>query len=291
MKDFRDQSVEIGYRLLNVIVRNITDEYWIFVLVCSLITVLPVMHMLKKYADKIDLPIAVLLYVTCYFFQGFSLIRIYMASSIALCAFDEIISKKPGKALLWIILGATFHTSALVMIIPYFLCLAKILSKKMIGISLLTVFLLILIGRKSISSLLFSTNDRYILYNTVDTVEIGFAGIAYYIPFFALFAFGKKSSNDPNFDRIAFIYLTISFFLGMLEYIISIFGRMVALTLPLIIVVSYYSQRLKERHPHYRAIVNLILFFYCIFRFVIYITGMNGSDDMMPYTNIFGWIV
>ena len=101
MKDFRDQSVEIGYRLLNVIVRNITDEYWVFVLVCSLITVLPVMHMLKKYADKIDLPIAVLLYVTCYFFNCFSPMRQAMSASLLLFAFDAMVEHKYGKAFIY----------------------------------------------------------------------------------------------------------------------------------------------------------------------------------------------
>lgn len=291
MTGFRDKSIEIGYRILNVIVRKFTDEYWIFILICSLITIMPVMHMLKRYADQIDLPIAVLLYVTCYFFQGLSLIRICMASSISMCAFGEIISKKPGKALLWIILGAAFHTSALVMIIPYFLCLAKMLSKKMVGISLVTVFLFILIGRESISSFLFSTNNRYSIYIAMDTVRIGFAEIVYYVPLFALYILGQKFSKNSNFDRAGFIYLIVSFFLGMLEYVIRVFGRMAALTLPLIIIIPYYSRKFKEGHPHYRIIVNLTMLFYCIARFVIYITGMYNSDDIMPYTNIFGWTI
>lgn len=294
LKQFRDQTVEIGYRLLCVIVRNITGQYWVWILVYSLITIVPVIHMLIKYANQLDLPTGVLLYVTCYYFQGFSLIRICMAASLSLYAFDAIVEEKPLKALFWIFISSCFHTSALAALLPYGICLARKLNRKMIAFSLLAVFVMVLVGRSSLVALLFSTSERYahyLDYVATDAVRIGRQQFARYLPLFIIFYYGRKASPNRHFTRVSFAYLAAGFFIGMTSYIIQILGRMEAVFLPVVIIVPYFCRQIKNRYPRYKALLNVLTMVYCITRFIIYISGYYDSDDIMPYSNIFGWVI
>ena len=291
MDQFRDKSVEIGYRLLNVIVRKFTDEYWIFILICSLITIIPVMHMLKKYADQIDLPVAVLFYVTCFFVNCFSPFRQAMSASLALYGFDAMIEHKYGKALLWILLASSFHITSIIFIAPLFMTMAKLINRKLIIVGMLSLFIFVWIERQSLISLFANQNSRYAIYNAFGTIDLGLEKIVYYIPLFLVFILGRKSDSNKVFERISFIYLCMGFFFGMASYVIEMFGRLNISFVPLIIIFPYYCLRFKKRFPQYRILFNLAVIFYCIARFVIFIYGYYDSQDLMPYTNIFGWII
>ena len=287
---YRDDSVEIGYRILNVLIRRITDKYWVFILVVSILTICPVIYIIKKYSDKIDVPVAVLFYVSCFFFSGFSILRLALAASISLFAFDAIVEKKFVKALLWIFVAAMFHTAALLMFLPLFLCVIKRVNKFEIAIFLLIMILSIYYSRNNLTALL-SESARYNIYRSFDTVKIGLKQFVYYIPMFIIYYFGRKADTNKHFSRMSFIYLSVGLFAGLLGYIVSIFGRMEMLFLPLIIIVPYYYKLCGKRLANMKLIINVLWIFYCIARFVIYIAEYYNMDDIMPYTNIFGWIV
>lgn len=291
MNQFRDKSVEIGFRMLNVFVRKFTDEYWILILICSLIIIMPVMHMLEKYADHIDVPVAVLFYVTCFFINCFSPMRQAMSASLALYGFDAMIEHKYGKAMLWILLASLFHTSSIIFIIPILINMAKLADRKLIIIGMIGLFILVWIERSSIISVFSGDGSRYTAYDAFETVNLGFEKIVYYIPLFLTFSLGRKIDNNKNFERVSFIYLCMGFLFGMASYLIKIFGRFDISFVPLIIIVPYYFLRLKERFPKYRTLLNLAAIFYCVTRFVIFIVNYYNLQDLMPYTNVFGWVI
>lgn len=291
LKQFRDQSVEIGYRILNVFIRTFTDEYWVFILICSLITILPVIHMLKKYADRIDLPVSVLLYVTCYFINGFSPLRQAMAASIAFYGFDAMIERRYGTAIFWILLASSFHISAIVFIVPIFITMAKLTNRKLIGVCLFCLFILIWVERQSLTLFFAGENSRYEIYEAHSTVSFGFEQLIYYIPLFLVFAIGRKMDTDKHFELLSLIYLSMGFFFGICSYIFPAFGRFDISFVPYIIIIPYYCMLIKKRFPGYRFVFNLAIIVYCLARFVIFIIGYYGSQDLMPYTNLFGWVI
>ena len=291
MEQFKDKSVEIGYQILNVLVRKLTDEYWIFIFICSLITIIPVMYMLKKYANQIDLSIAVLLYVTCFFINGFSAMRQTMSASLALYSFDAMIEHKYGKALFWIMLASSFHISSMIFIIPLLITMAKLIDRKLIIVGMFGLFILVWIERQSILSLFADENSRYAIYDSFTTVDVGFEKIVYYTPLLLIFALGRRTDNNKVFERVGLIYLCMGFFFGMVSYAMPVFGRFDISFVPLIIIVPYYCLLFKKRFPKYRVVFNLVAIFYCVARFVIFIVGYYKSQDLMPYTNVFGWII
>ena len=277
---FRDQSVEIGYRILNVIVRKFTDEYWIFILICSLITIIPVIHMLKKYADQIDLPIAVLLYVTCYFFNCFSPMRQAMSASLAFYGFDAMVEHRYGKAIVWVLLASSIHISAIIFIVPIFITMAKLIDRKFIGTGLVCLFILLWAERQSLINFFAVDSGRYAMYDAFTTVDVGFEQVIYYIPLFLIFIFGRKNDNNKSIERVSFIYLCI-----------EALGRFNISFVSFIIIIPYYCLCFKKRFPKYRILFNFAVVFYCIARFVIFMLNYYNSQDLMPYTNIFGWVI
>lgn len=290
LKVFRDQTLEIGYRILNVVIHFISDKYWFFVFVVSVLTVYPMIKIIKKYSNNIDIPVAVLMYTSIFFVNGFSPFRMALAATIALYAFDAMVENKPLKALCWIMLGSCFHITVLVLIVPYFFSMARSFNKKLTALSLLTFFALVYLGRNSIAAFM-SGSERYYLYSSFERVHIGLEQFVYYIPLFLLFFSVQKSDDNRQFSRVSFSYLAMGLCCGLIGYIISIFGRLQMLFLPLIIIIAYYCKLYKERFPKKRKLLDFLVLFYCIARFVIYITQYYNLEDLMPYTNIFGWII
>lgn len=291
MADYYDKTVEPGFRLLMVLVNKATGSYAVFLFVVGLLTVLPVIHFIHKYEEKIDVPTAFLLYSSIYFINGFSAYRQYMAVSLSLFVLDAILEERQYKALVWIAVSGMIHVSCLVLIIPYLLSFAKVLSKKMIAISALVFFVIFFIGRGSVASML-GGYERYSIYLVSQEIDFGLEQIIYYAPIFLLLYLSRKKIADEGISRVAYIYIITGFMFGMISYILPIFGRMQSVFMPIIILVPYYIRRYKEKCKiNKRIVTNIIVFCYSVARFVVWIVQYYNLEDVMPYTNLFGIVI
>lgn len=291
MSNYRDQTVESGFRLLTVIVKNITDNYGVFLVVVGIITILPVVYIINRYRNMIDVPLVVFIYVSMYFINGFSAYRQYMAVSISLMAVDAIIEKKPFKALIWIIVASTIHTSCLVLLIPYILYYMKFLSNKIITILAAVFFAFFYFGR-SLIALLLVRHERYSIYLVDSAIDFGFEQLVYYAPMFLLMYICKKYEKNKNIYRLTYIYLVVGFAFGMASYILPILGRIQSVFMPMAFLLSYYIKIYKQKNKRLnRILISLCVLMYGICRFAIWIVQYYSMEDLMPYTNIFGGII
>lgn len=283
-----DDSLELGYKLLNVVINNIFHEYWVFVLIIAIITILPIMIFIAKYRDQLSVPYAVLFYVSIYFFPSFSVLRIYLASSIGILVFVFLLKKRLFLAFLGIIFASLFHTSMLFLFIPYFLLEFKFLSRKTIVCILIAIFAIVYIERDSLAALF---AGRYEGYDSFEIATIGIQQFVYYLPLIGLFFYVKKYITEPWNEKVFFSYLSVGFTFGLLGYVISIFGRSQAVFLPIVFIVAYLVKIIEENDCMYKRIIRLALVIYCIMRFWIYISEYYNIDDIMPYVNFFGWSI
>lgn len=286
ISSFRDQSVEIGFRLLNVIIKNVFDNYTVLVFIETIITIIPVYYIINKYSNNIDIAAATLIYTSIYYFSSYSAARQYMAVSICLLAFDAMLERRLWKALIIIGIATTIHTTSIFMIIPYIVVLFKYLSKKMIAFSAVMAFILIYFMRDSFETLL---TGRYAIYTTFSAVNIGIRCFIYYIPICLIFLLGVKKDNDKFFSRMSITFISLGFLFGMLEYIVSIFGRLEAFTLPFVIIIPYYIYKIKTKKN--KLLIYSFLITYCVLRFWIFISENYNQQDLMPYVNIFGFTI
>lgn len=287
MSEFRDQSIEKGYILLNVFVYNIINQYWVFLFIVALLTIIPVFKMIQKYSDVMDVSIAAFLYTAVFYYPGFSLVRISLAASIGLLAFDAMIEKKPKIAVLGIVLAAFFHTSMLCLFIPHILMFVKKFDKKLIFVLVIGIFGTVYFNQEALESLL---SGRYAIYSLADT-RIGLEQFAYYFPMFLLLWWQKKNVivNDRYFYTLSFCYVLAGFFMGLMQYILPVFGRAYVAFLPVCFIMAYYTKLERMYVKTSKKIFDMLILVYGIFRFYIFISQYYNADDIMPYTNVFGW--
>ncbi len=291
MYSFYDKSLEAGYRLLNVLCYNLGFSYQAFLFLIAVITLFPVMLIINKYRFEIDMPSAILMYIGIFFYAGFSPVRIAMASSLGLIAFDAMVEQKPIKSFIWIVIASQFHVTALVLLAPLVILMIKKLSNKTIVAGAVIVLILVYFCRNQIMHFLISSNERYEIYGAFAEVSIGMQKFAYYIPMFLVLFLGKKYDRNPCILKLCTVYLTMLFCFDFMEYFVSILGRFRDIFLPIIILIPYYIKRLKLRYPNYKKIISACVVGYCIIRVVVLCKDYYIGYDIMPYTNYMGWVI
>lgn len=295
MKKFRDQTVEIGFRFINVVVKHFTSNYAIFVFIVALLTIIPVYYILRKYRDCINVPIAILMYSAVFFLPGISLVRIYLASSICMLSVDALFEKKYMKAVGLVFIASTIHITAIVMLVPCLFFVLKV-NRKLFTVALLAAIAVLYAGRGAISSFL---SGRYVVYSVSDEMTLGTEWVWFYMPLVLFYFYVMKALRQVSPEQITLesirlfnfssIWILIGVFFSLAQYAVNIFGRLVAYTLPLILFVASGLNILKLSNRKKYNFVLLLTVGYIVLRFVIYITGYYMTDGIMPYINCFGW--
>lgn len=283
LSSFRDQTIEIGYKFLNVIVYNIVPNYTVFIFIVALITLIPVFYVVKKYKDIINVPCALLIYAGVFYFSGFSAMRAALAYSILLLSLDSLYEKKNLKSFVLILVASSFHVTSLIALIPFFVVTFKSFSKSIWAILLVSLFSFIYVFRESIAALFVG---RYSVYD-MSSASLGLKYFWIYIPQIILFYFGSKRSNDALIKKSTLAYMITGFGMGILSYSVSIFGRMDYLFTPMIIYMPFYM-KIVATTKRKKLFVYIATFVWCIVIFWLFINDNYLTQSLMPYQNIFG---
>lgn len=293
LSSFRDNSIELGFRILMIIIKNIFGSYQFFIFIVGILTTLPILYLVWKYKNDIDVPSAFLIYSSIFYFTGFSAMRFALAASIAMLAFNSFYEFKYRKAVLYFILVGLIHISVLILAIPLLLIIFKKIDKPTIVIILVLIFLGTFFERNTITSLL-SSSSRYYTYRSAETVGIGWEQVAYYVPLFIVYYLSKEIDSNKRWQRISFNVILTGFMFGMLSYVVPILGRLQYAFTPLILIIPYYIKRLKIRFSNSivsSTVINCCVIAYCLLRFILFISQYYSDQLLMPYISIFGWSI
>ena len=288
MNNFMDQGVEFGFKILTVIIRHVTSDFNCYLVILGIMYILPIIYMLNKYRENIDLFSTVLFYFTVFLFPSFSPLRQCLAASIGLLAFDKMVEKKAAQCIFWLIIAVMFHSSALVLVIPFFCVFFKAMNRKMITFMIILIFTAFMVVKNSIFSF-FLGNSRYIGYSMAGN-GIGLEQIVYFAPIVALIIYNRKNMEN-HYVKINYAYVFSAFCFGLLSYIITVFGRLYITYLPLMFIIGFNIKTLKSTNSKYKWLINLIICLYCSLRFWMYISRYYNLENLMPYTNLLGWII
>lgn len=300
---FHDKSMELGHIFFNILMYHTTPNYHVVLFIYALLTLIPLFIILRKYQDLMNHAVFWATYVAIFFFQSFSLIRIYIAASMSLFVFDQIVHEKYGRAMIWILICSQIHVSSLILFVPLVFRILDLDNKK-IAILLFGGTLLLILGRGSIMS---SFSGRYSSYASGAGGGIGTLQFIFYVPIILLYLLHKKDfAEEQNINthesednsmismknkliEISYLYCMFGFSLGVLSYFIPIFGRLFVFTLPLVIFNAVIFRDYRNKGTKMYIILLLCLILYLWFRYRIYITQYHGSDGIMPYYNFFGF--
>lgn len=281
-----DNTVEFGFRLLNLLIYHLGENYYLLIFICGLITVYPVVFFVYKYSNRLNVGLTLFMYATLFYIQGFSLMRLYMASSIALFSMNSLIHKKYKSSIIWLIIASLFHRSVSVLFIVLILCLLKQVRVWIITL-VLSIFLFIFIYMHSFVVSFFS--GRYEIYKTQTVSDVGLAIFIKYIPLFILLWY--VSRYNLEYIKVSYYILILGFYIGILSYFIPIFGRMQAVFLPIIFIIGYCSRILKERAVITQKSIDFLFIIYGIVQLIVYIKAYYNFDDIMPYSSILGFTI
>ena len=296
--EYHDHSMEIGHILLNILVRAYVADYPVMVFLYAVITFAPVYYLINKYFKEIDAPFTIAAYAAIFLLPGISLIRIYLAASLSLMSFDAIKDGKTLRSLLFIFVASLFHISAISVLIPWFAAWRRI---RMRTFALVLCFgVILLYTGKELFSIFFE--GRYALYSFSESLDIGVAQMFYNIPLILVYLYSRnlkdsaellKNDNTSAFclSDVSFYWVLFAFFIGMISYAIPILGRIAAFSVPIIFLLGAGLYRIKMASVRSYFIVAIAVSGYLLVRYHYYISEYYILDGIMPYVNIFGWII
>lgn len=146
---FQQYPTELGYAYLNILISYFTANRYIFIFVVTLLIYLLYYINIKRYSS--DYRIALLLFFGLLFFFTFTYLRQMIGVGIAGLSFKFIYERKLWKFVIVVLIAASFHNSALILLPVYFIPI----KKYSIGAIMVLMILCLLIGVSGASSSLF----------------------------------------------------------------------------------------------------------------------------------------
>lgn len=288
LSSFHDSSVELGFRILNVVIHFFTSNYYVFLIIIGILTVLPVMHLIIKYSNYINASIAFFIYATMFYFQGFSLLRIYLAASIVLISLEQLLLHKNKKAIIWLLVAMSIHITSIIMLFPYLLYWNRRLNKGIIVVCTLLIIGFVILEKNFIIQ---HFSGRYEVYATQEsTSSVGTTAFLMYIPLFILWIVMWKKYK-VKYSEIIFCLLLSGFTCYMLSYSIPIFGRLQAYFVSIIFIIGYYSKIIASHSKLLYFVFDLFFIIYGIIQLIIYIKNYYNIDCIMPYVSFLGFTI
>lgn len=293
---YDQELVEGVYLWINNLVHYLgLSVQWVFVFSAFLIY-FPLCFILKrKYYFY-----AILFYILLYlYFNSFNIIRQSIAASFSTCAVVYLEEKKYYRFVIWLVLGALFHISALIIVPLLVVCFIKYKTRTFpVFITLFGMFLLSRLDLISILVFIFETfhskYSRYIRYISNDSYHfssgtIGAVGgvlIKSFILFVTIF-FSHKIIKD-NKRKLFLVNMSIIYnYTNVLatRYIILSRLRDALMFVPLLIIGSTIKAtgRYKKIMAFMLIFVNIVFFEYRIQRS----DHQNFGMSIYPYYSIF----
>lgn len=290
LSSFRDKSVEIGFQVFTITIRQLTNNYGLYLLITAAVSVLPVMFVFWKLRDRVNLPFAVLGYSLVFLITGVSAMRQFIAVGICLLVPYYYLSKHYKRAILCLMVACSFHYSAACIL----LMLALLVMEKRRGIQLIVAassVIFCFVANNVISTLFVG---RYSMYSVGESVSFGLAVLLKYIPLFILLLAvesrliarrrdgGLEIGVEGPYLSHCWAILLFACSIALIGYIIPIFGRAESYSLPIVLVLSYLIKKCEEER-FFRLPVKLLVFSYFCFRLLLYMSDSYLSEGLMPY--------
>ena len=165
-------STEIGYGFYNILLSHLTSNRYIFILLITITIYILFFFVFKKYC--VNYSFALMLFMGLMFFFTFTYLRQMVAVGLGWLSFQYIYKRKLLKFLACVLIAATFHNSAIILLPLYFIPIKRFDKKKV----MLFMILCLLLGLSGGPSAIFRIyGDVADMHNRSDSYmeeEIGF---------------------------------------------------------------------------------------------------------------------
>lgn len=271
-----NKDVELGYQIFLKAMINLYDNYAEYFFTVSLIIILPILLLLRKYSE--NYLFSYYIYVTFGFYLAlFNPVRQMIAVSLCFYATRFILERKVIYYVITVVFASLFHISAWVMLPMYFVCNSNIrVELKCFG-----AFVTSLMGASIMINYLAADNSRYSNYTEAMTSNgTGLYTVILYISIaIFVYLFGGKLRKSNDVYKVA-----------EQLYLIG-----VCILAPLILlktdpsgpqrIISYFYVYLMFVLPCLFKYINnkIIVLIFSIFCFVYYVLIILYFGQIYPY--------
>jgi hypothetical protein len=215
---FESSNFEIGWYFLNRILHGISKNSFILLFFVSIVILLCYIITIKRYSAIPWLSIFILLCTV--FYDSLFALRQNLAIPVCLMSIPYIVERKPIKFVLLALLAVSFHYSALVWFIAYFIYPLKINTGfyflMIIFSGLLYFFMDILLN--NVIMLTSKIMAYTVSNNSGGTGALKLAAVNLSILLLSLYCFGNHNSIK-GYNKLFFQLIVISLFLNVIDFI------------------------------------------------------------------------
>lgn len=288
-------SKDLGFVLMINVLQVFTNRPQSLFIVSAIIINGFMMNFIKRNTELYDL--GFYLFITLYFYySSLNIMRQWISIGVFLYALKFAFDRKFLKYLLIVVLAASFHITALLMIPLYFVFQLKI-NIKNISTIISCCFLIanqferIIIYFANILPFLDGSTSNYISYFDSSFAKAGGGGWAYsvilIVIFFLMYIYKDKYIKDIKNGEKHFVLMTIAAVFALFSPINMIFLRIQLYLMPISLVTLpniIKIQRSKEKIIYLYVVTALGLLY--MYRSLL----INGGEPL-PYKSFFGYLV
>ncbi len=284
VKDLMD-SPDVGFLIMTWLLNKITDDPQIMFFVTALITNAFVVRALYNYARPFEL--GMFLYICTFnYYASFNGVRQYMVAAIIFWAVQYLIEGNWKKYFSIVIIAATFHSSAIIMIPVYFLARRKAWT----GLTVVIIFSFVgiaLLYNKFLSIfIIFLQNTPYGHYeewltnnsNGMNIIKI----FVLLLPLLIAYLYRNQLRKLwPESDYIVNLCI-IGFLFGLLATRDVIFARFnIYFGLYQLLLIPYFTKIFDKK-------INTFVYFAILICYFLYSFMLLPVDShVLPYKNVF----
>lgn len=274
------EQKDIGFGILQMILKLYSEDAQLLIFITALITNVLIISVLAKYSRIIEISIYV--YITGgLFLVSMNGIRQVLAAAIIFMGTKFIINGNWVAYFTIVILGSTFHQSALILLPIYFLVRYKAWSRATIILLFFSVF--IVLGYNQFSTLLFTAiqDTQYGQYSEFQEGGANIIRVAVYAAPLVIAFIGRERLRElyPSSDYIVNMALV-----GLIFMIIStqnwIFARFaIYFNFYQLILVSWIVKLFREKEQRFVYLTLIMCYFlYYYYESVISLNIVYKSD-------------
>lgn len=277
-------SQEPGFMLLNKILSIFYLKDYVAIGILGILTIFLYYKTISENSNKICVGIAILAYGCLFYFQSYSLVRMYLASGILIYASKYLLLRRFKVYIIIVILTILIHYSAILAFIPLVFYLLYLNNKRDFIISYIIFFVISYFGANYLSSInIFARYDEYLSGGAMKG-GIGLFQIAINIPMIFLYLYSKPIIGETTILKIFFVYTLSAILIGILSYKILMLGRsLVYYNIIYILCIPYVLKQLKNIKSINYKLWYILFFIYLIWRFYQYLSEYLLLDGLMPF--------
>lgn len=268
------------YATFNYLVYLVFDNHDFVFILSSAFVILVFFRSIKYYLEPRYYPIALLIFITSFYFGFFTYIRLSIALMIIFYGYRFLVESKYFKWLLIVILASGFHYTALIMApIIFFVKTSYTSYFKTVVFMFLTVLLFIAF---SFIGETFMQGTKYYSYFTGErfgNFQGGLNQIIIHVPLLLLVLFKKNNySKDSDFYLPIYKLFIYGSILMLFTLYLGIINRMLNYLLISQLIIIPIAVKNCEKHEKYLLTLFVILYYIGLFVYSL-ITGSR----LIPY--------